>query len=72
LGGDALASWTQQDLDNIEKMIASGITSARFGDRQYTYASITDLLRVRDLIKTSLAPSKPNPNRYASFDSGIK
>jgi hypothetical protein len=67
-----MASWTHDDLVNIEKMIASGMTSARFGDRQYTYASRTDLLIVRDLIKTSLAPTKPNPNRYASFDSGIK
>jgi hypothetical protein len=67
-------SWTQEDLNNIESMIASGMTSARFGDRQYTYASMTDLLRVREIIRRAITPQsqRTHRNKYGVFDSGLE
>jgi hypothetical protein len=56
-------AFTQQNLDAIEKAIATGTLSVEYNGKRITYRSMGDLLKARDVIKTELAkqqsPSVP-------------
>lgn len=62
-------AFSSADLTAIEKAIASGVLRVQFSDRQVTYQSISDLFKVRDMIKNSLAGSTAGVTRstFASF-----
>jgi len=59
-------AWTSTDLTAIERAIASGELTVRFGDRQIQYRSIDELLRARDLIKSVVDPSVSASTRCTS------
>ncbi|ALP62815.1 phage head-tail joining protein [Paraburkholderia caribensis] len=48
-------AFTQQNLDAIEKAIATGTLSVEFNGKRVTYRSMSDLLKARDVIKSELA-----------------
>lgn len=48
-------AFTQQNLDAIEKAIATGTLSVEYNGKRITYRSMSDLLRARDVIKAELA-----------------
>lgn len=48
-------AFTQQNLDAIERAIATGTLSVEYNGKRITYRSMSDLLRARDVIKTELA-----------------
>ena len=49
-------NWTQADLTNLDKAIATGATKVRFADnREVTYRSITDMWSIRREILAALA-----------------
>ncbi|WP_238535631.1 phage head-tail joining protein [Paraburkholderia phytofirmans] len=56
-------AFTQQNLDAIEKAIATGTLSVEYNGKRITYRSMGDLLKARDVIKTELlkqqAPGVP-------------
>jgi len=65
-------AWTQTDLDEIEKAIATGARRVKFSDREVEYASTTDLLRVRDLIRKTLGTaSEGSGNIYPTHSKGF-
>ena len=47
-------AWTSTDLSTIETAIASGTLRVQFADRMVEYRSISELLKARDAMKTSL------------------
>lgn len=47
-------SWTQADLDSINAAIASGSNRVKFADREVQYQSLTELLKVKNLIAAYL------------------
>lgn len=50
-----MSSWTQQDLLNIDRAIATGATKVRFADnREVTYRSLSDMWTIRNEIAASL------------------
>ena len=63
-------AFTQDDLAAIEKAIASGTTRVRFKDREVQYASLSDLMRVRNLMLEELT-TKPSKNTYPGFDRDL-
>jgi hypothetical protein len=63
-------AWTQDDLDAIERAIASGTTRVRYKDREVQYASLEDLMRIRRLMLDELNPGKTK-TRYPSFDRDL-
>jgi hypothetical protein len=64
-----MATWTLADLEAIEKSLSSGARRVKFEDREVEYRSTSELLRVRDMIRKSLAPPDPNAGRTrGSFD----
>jgi hypothetical protein len=52
-------AYTQQDLDSIKSAIAAGELSVRFGDRQITYRSLDELIRIQNQIEAELYAAKP-------------
>ncbi|RQR37845.1 phage head-tail joining protein [Burkholderia sp. Bp9142] len=47
-------AFTQQNLDAIEKAIASGTLTVEYNGKRITYQSTADLIRVRNMIKSDL------------------
>lgn len=61
-------AYTQQQLDDLEAAIAEGVTSVMSNGRQVTYRSVSDMLKVRDLIAQELGVSGAGRQRkYISF-----
>jgi hypothetical protein len=47
-------AWTQADLDAINTAIATGAKRVRFQTHEVEYQSVSDLLKVRDVIKAEV------------------
>lgn len=54
-------AFTQAQLDAVETAIASGELKVMFDGREVIYRSIDDLLKARDVIKSSLQASGSIP-----------
>ncbi|MER8786871.1 hypothetical protein NKH71_03220 [Mesorhizobium sp. M0983] len=52
-------AWTQSDLDAIEKAIATGARRVRYQTHEVEYQSLSDMLKVRQIIKDELAGNSP-------------
>lgn len=65
-------AWTQTDVDTIEAAIAGADLSVTYADGcSVTYRSISDLLRARDAMKSSLAGAGSAVRcTYAQFSKG--
>ena len=57
-------AFTQSDLDNINKAIASGKKSVQLSGRRIEYQSLADMLKARDAIKKEL-------NDETAADTGV-
>lgn len=49
--------WTAKDLVAINRAIASGSNTVKFADREVRYQSLSDLLKVRQIIRDYLNAS---------------
>jgi hypothetical protein len=68
----AATSWTQTDLDNLEKAIAQGALRVRYGDREVIYQSRDDMMKARNTIRKALGLVTSGPTRkVASFSKGF-
>lgn len=47
-------AWSTDDLARIEQAIADGVLSVTYSNRQVTYRSLDDMLRVRSMIRVEL------------------
>lgn len=65
-------AWTQVDVDALELKIKKAVRSASKGDRSVAYASIEEMLKLRDAMKQSITVAAGNTTRctYASFSKG--
>jgi hypothetical protein len=66
-------SYTQTDLDAIDAAIKTGTTRVSYGDRDVTYRSLDDMLRIRDLIRGELGvlPGGNSAANYPRFSKGL-
>ncbi|MCH8530355.1 MAG: hypothetical protein LAT65_05845 [Saccharospirillum sp.] len=56
-------SFTQNDLDTINKAIARGERRVSFADRTVEYRDMSELLKARDAIQRDLAKGNGGPRR---------
>jgi hypothetical protein len=63
-------AWTQDQLTAIEQAIASGTTRVKYKDREVQYASLEELMRVRQMMLDELQPGRSKA-RYPSFDRDL-
>jgi len=64
-------AWSQDDLDAIEETIKTGTLEVKYKDRSVKYQSLSDLLRIRDLIRAEIGITSGRNKRILSeFDRG--
>ena len=67
-----MTTWTQSDLAEIERAIATGAKRVRFQTHEVEYHSVAEMLRVRDLIKAEVSPASAAPHAVvARFHRGL-
>ena len=52
-----MTDFSQTQLDNLNKMIASGVLRSEYDGQRIEYRTLADLIRARDMAKESLAAS---------------
>lgn len=67
-------AWTENDLTILEKAIATGATSVQYADKTVDYRSLSDMMELRDNIRSSLGliDLQKTKRAFASFDKGLK
>lgn len=65
------AAFTQDDLDAINTAIKSGATTVKYGDKEVTYRSLSEMMRVRDLIRRDLGLTNSSQRVTATFRKGL-
>lgn len=51
-------AYTAENLIELEKAIASGVQKVKYSDKEIWYQSLADMLKVRELMKSSLGLNK--------------
>ena len=70
-----MADWTSADLTAINTAIKSGTTRVKYADRDVTYRSVDELMRIRDLIRADLGlvgDDGGRTHRYATHSKGLE
>lgn len=65
-------AYTQKHLDAVERAIARGEKVVRYTDRTVEYRSIDELLKARDVIRTSLTDAAGPRSRIVRLYHGGK
>jgi hypothetical protein len=65
-------AYTQKHLDAVERAIARGEKVVRYTDRTVEYRSIDELLKARDVIRTSLTEAAGPRSRVVRLFHGGK
>jgi hypothetical protein len=63
-------AYTQSDLDLIEAAIKEGALTVKYADKQVTYRSLDEMLRIRDLIRAELGITTPRARKFGQFNAG--
>lgn len=70
-----MASYTSQDLANINQLISGGLAQAMIAGEMVQYRTLPELLKIKRLIEADLAASagaRPAfPVRYPDTDRGV-
>ena len=53
-----MAQWTQAQLDELEKAIASGTSRVSYDGREVTYRNLTEMMHLRETIRRELGLAK--------------
>ena len=68
-------AFTQNQLTILEAAIAQGALSVQYADRRITYHSLTEMIRLRDTMRSELGVSTPITNRsrmvYVATGKGL-
>ena len=69
-----MASYTSQDLANINQLISGGLSQAMIAGEMVQYRTLPELLKIKRLIEADLASSSAAtafPVRYPETDRGV-
>ena len=69
-----MASYTSQDLANINELISGGLSQAMIAGEMVQYRALPELLKIKRLIEADLAASSVRPAfpvRYPQTDRGV-
>lgn len=66
-------AWTSDQLSKLEEAIAQGSLTVKYADKQVTYRSLDEMLRIRDLMRTDIgvADKSRGGRVYPSFSKGF-
>lgn len=60
-------AYTQADLTAIEEAIKSGALTVKYQDREVTYRSLDELLRIRDTIRRDIGTAATSSRLRTNF-----
>ncbi len=66
-----MSSFTQENLDALEQAIAEGALTVRFADKEITYQSLEQMLKVRRIILRSLGKGQKRKRIRSTFRKGF-
>lgn len=65
-------SYTIGQYETLQKAIASGAITVKYGDKDVTYRSTDDMLKILDLMKAELFPEqRPIKHKVVVYDKGV-
>lgn len=64
-------AWTSADLTAIESAISKGAMKVKYGDKELTYRSLDEMLRVRDKIRKDLGLTNSTQKIFPKFAKGL-
>ena len=65
-------AFTQTQLDALEEAIASGAMRVKYADKEVEYRSMSDMLRLRDVMRRALGLATSASGRiYAETSKGL-
>lgn len=64
-------SWTQDDLDALERAIKRGASKIRFKDSDITYYGLNEMLKLRKLMQKELGLSKRSRRSNPAYSKGL-
>jgi len=65
-------AYTTLEYDTLVKAIAQGALVVKYGDKEVTYRSLSDMLKLKKLMEDELTPSTVKPaRRYAQHSKGL-
>lgn len=68
-----MSAWTLDDVATLEKAIAQGALRVKYADKEIEYRSLSEMLRLLDVMRKDLGISSKNSGRkYADFSKGIE
>lgn len=53
-------TWTEADLQELEKAIASGALSVKYSDKQVNYRTLSEMLQIRNMMREALGIGQAN------------
>lgn len=66
-------SWTQTQLDALERAMANGTTRVQYADRVVNYRDLPDMIKLRDMIRSELGLTVAGrTHAYGSFSKGLR
>jgi hypothetical protein len=65
------SSWTQDQLDALEAAIAEGVQTVKYQDKEVTYRSLDEMIKVRSLMRKALGVETSQQRVYATVDKGL-
>lgn len=69
-------AWTETDLQALERAISEGAKVVQYQDRRVEYQSLSDMLRLRSIMRAELGmtttQSGIGARRYASHTKGLR
>lgn len=65
-------NWTEAQLAALDAAIARGVLTVRYADREVTYHSAADMLRLRATMAQAIAAAAgTSSTRYAAHSKGV-
>ena len=67
-----MANYTQEQYGVLCAAIAQGVTIVKYGDKEVTYRSLSEMLRIKSLMETDLNISKGSRKKYSQTSKGLQ
>lgn len=65
-------AFTTEQLEKLDEALSQGVLKVKYADKEVTYQSTPDMLRLRNLMATELGLVDNSSGRvYTSFDKGF-
>ena len=65
-----MATYTQEQLDQLNEAIAQGARSVWYGDKRIDYRSLDDMIRIKNLMEAALGVKKGTGRNFADYRKG--